>query len=808
MSVMSFAHDLGVSIRSLRRRPTYTLLATTLVALGVGTVTAIFTVVNASLLRPLPYARPNELYAIRGTEPSGDSVTNVALGYFQFARYREGTRAFSAVEGYTPVTMKFLGNGEPEPVTGALVSAGFFDALGWQPAMGRTFTRAEELSQSGVIIISHGYWQRRYGGRADIVGQVANVDEQPRTIIGVMPREFSMLFQRADAWAPLPLDAQMQARRARAIAGIARMRPGVTVAQAEADLKALNQTLAAERPEEHRFTDTRVITLREWLFGAQRTTLIVLMVAGCLLLAIAIVNAVSLSLSDAYGRRTATMTRLAFGAERGHIVRLRLIEVGAIASAGLAIGFLASQAAVRLAYAIDPALLSSLGAGALDASVIAVALVAVLIVGVFVALPTALMESRFSLAGLAGTLTKSGADVKERRRRDMLLGAQVALAVILLVSATLLARNIRALLSQPTGFRQEGVTVVELTFSPSRYKTVADRAEYARRLLEAVHGIPGVTSAATIQTRFVLNEMMLSLFEIEGQPLEPGVQRFVNIRHVTPAVANVLGIRLRSGRMFAETDRLDSPPVAIVSATFARQYFPGDDPVGKRMRRVVTDPAPWMEIVGVVDDIRDAGVGVELGPTLFVSYYQQNTQMARPTIVVRSTADPSALFPSLRRAIWSVDPNQTIDRVTQLEDLMSRSASQPRFAAVVAGVLASCAALLVLAGIYAVTLYAVVRRTRELGVRAALGASSLNLIWTTIQRSMIPATAGVVVGVVAAVPMASRMSRMLTNGFTADDFPALVAVAVGVIAVAGIAALIPARRALAISPSIAMRDNA
>jgi putative ABC transport system permease protein len=357
------------------------------------------------------------------------------------------------------------------------------------------------------------------------------------------------------------------------------------------------------------------------------------------------------------------------------------------------------------------------------------------------------------------------------------------------------------------GFRTEGVTVVELTFSPNKYTTTSERSDYARRLLESVQAIPGVSAAATIQTRFVLNETMQTLFEVEGQAIQPGAQRFVNIRHVTPEVTSVLGIKLLRGRMIEESDRLGTAPVAVVSAAFAKQYFGNDDPVGRRIRRVVTNQAPWMDIVGVADDIKDAGAGVEVGPILYVSYLQQNTASARPTIVLRSPLSAGSLLPSLRSAIWSVDPTQTIDRISQLDDLMLRSAAQPRFAALVSMLLAVCATSLVLAGIYAVTLYGVMRRTRELGVRAALGATPTALFWATIRRAMLPTAVGMLAGALMTIPAAALLGRVLTQGISAADVPALVGVMACLILSSGMAALIPARRVLAISPSLAMRDH-
>jgi len=804
---MNIFYEFVNATRLLVRRPLFSGLAVALFALSIGTIATIFAVVNVAMLRPLPYAQPDALVFGTSTEPTGPGTTiNMLLGYVQFARWRSDNTTFAALEGATPVTMKFLGGTTPEPVNGALVSAGFFDVLGWTPQAGRVFARAEELPKSGVVIISHGLWQRRYGGDLSIVGKVINIDEEPRQIIGVMPAAFAMVLQTADAWMPLPLGPQQQAQKARLIRAVGRLKPGATLQQARADLDLINQALGAERPAEYRLTGTVVLPLREAIFGRQQATLLALLAAGFVLLAVATINVMSLSFGDAIGRRVATMTRIAFGAERRHIIRQRLFEFGVMAAAGWLLGVLLAGLSLRALFSAAPDALAGVRDASISGGVVGVAAVVACVAALIAGLPTALHEAGFATPGLAGSAARSIGGRNERRRRDALLIIQVGLGVVLLVGAALLARNVRELMSQPTGFQTDGVSVVELTFSPSTYATAPTRALHAQRLIDAVKTVPGVSAAATIQTRFVLTETMQTLFEIEGRPTPPAAQRFVNIRHVTPEVGQVLGIRLLQGRMFAQSDRIDTQPVAIISAKFAATYLPGLNVIGTRIRRVVTQEAPWMEIVGVVDDVKDAGAGYDLGPQLFVSYLQQNTPSARPTIVVRAGVPPESLFPALRRAIWSVDANQTIDSITELDQLMLRSAAQPRFAALVALLLASSAMVLVLSGIYSVTLYGVLRRTREIGLRVALGARPTELLWTVVRQSVMPTALGVAMGAAASVPAVYWMGPLLAERASLQDVPAVALALAAIVVASMIAALIPARRALAVPPSIAMRD--
>lgn len=804
----SLASDLATATRLVARRPTYSGFAVALFALGIGAIATIFAVVSLTLLRPLPYRQPDELVAVSSTEPAGTGErVDMSLGYFQFLRSRSDAQAFAAFEGFTSTTMKLLGGDTPEPVIGALVSAGFFDLLGWSPERGRVFRREEEVASSGVVILSHGLWLRRFAADPAIVGKVIDVDEEPRTIIGVMPAEFAMPLQRADAWMPLPLGAQQQGMKARLIDGIGRLRPGTSVEQARLDLDHVNSALARERPDEHGFTAAKVRPLREATFGDQRAMVLALLAAAFVLLAVATVNVTSLTFGDAVRRRVVTMTRIAMGAKPGDIARLRLLELAAIAATGLVLGVGIAWLGLATLGSTAPDALRAVRDASIDWRVIAVAAAAAVLSGLIAAVPTAVRESRLTAAGLAGTAARSTGDRAERRRKNALLAGQVGLAVVLLVGAVLLARNVRELLARPTGFETDEVTVVELTFSPLKYESVPARAQYAQQLLERLRAVPGVSAAATIQTRFVLNETMQTLFEIEGRPAATGEQRFVNIRHLTPETAKVLRLRLRRGRFFTEQDREGSLPVALVSTSFARKYWPGEDPIGRRVRRITSQGGSWMEVVGILDDIDDAGTGVDVGPVLFVSYLQQNTPMARPTIVVRAGGSPAALFPELQRAIWSVDPSQTIDSISRLDQLILRSAAQPRFAALVAGLLASSAIFLVLGGIYAVTMQGVLGRRREIGIRAALGADRVELLWSTIRQSVLPVLAGVALGALVCVPAVRLMRPLLAQSVSLADLGVLAVALAGIVAVSALAALIPARHALGVPPSTALRNE-
>jgi putative ABC transport system permease protein len=804
---MSRFDSIAYAFRSLRRRPTFAGLNLILLTLAAGAVTAIFAIVNATLLRPLPFREPENLMSVLTTEPvTRDSLTEIVASPLQLARWRSQTRAFTTIEGYTPVTLDLSGDGEPEALRGASISAGLLDMLGTPPEVGRSFRPEEETPNSGVVIISQTVAKRRFGSAEAAIGKRMVIDALPRTVVGVMPPRYSLLYQGGDVWVPLDLGAQQQAKpRLRILATFGRLRPGATPAQARSDIASIQNQLRDEQPDAFPFTGIRVKPLREALFGPQRASMYVLLGALMLVLLIAGANVGNLNVADVIGRRTATMTRLAMGASRRSIVSLRMMEASVLAAASLVAGVLLAYGALKLFIAIDPTPFLALGNQWIDSRVIAVAVGAVAIVALCATLPAAIGESRVDIGTIAGAATKTAGGRSDRRLRHTLATIQVAITVVLLSGAALLGRDFVRLMAIHPGFQAPGVLVVQLHVSSREHPTVESRAQYVDGLVHAVRAVPGVDGASTIQTRFVLNETMATSFDIEGRPATPGVQQFGQIRHVMPDVFRVLGIRVVQGRGLDSTDRANGRPVAVVSSSFARAYWPGENAIGKRLRRNGAADYPWLDVVGVVDDIMDAGAGVPIGPTLYLPYLQQNTATARVTIVARTKADPSVLGRPIRKAIWSVNPTQAIDDINALTTLMSRSAAQPRFQMLVVTAFGVSALLLVLAGVYALTLFAVLGRMRELGVRAALGATPNQVVVLAMRGSMAPVAMGVMLGALLAVPVTRLMQRIINARLELSDTVLLIGVVLLLISAAALAALIPARRAGRVSPAVALR---
>jgi len=800
--------SLRVTIRSIVRRPLYATLTVALISLGIGAATAIVAVLGATGLRPLPYANPSRLVALFGAEPQvGDTSTKFVLSALQLVRFREAKRTLEGVEAITPVSVKLTGAGDPEPLFGASTSTGLFRLLGVTPVAGRDFRAEEERPGSGVVIISYGFWTRRFGGDPSAIGRTLVLDDEPRVIIGVMPDRFTPLLIKSDVWIPIPIGpALLNLKNLRNLLGVARLRPGVSVSQARLELDAAGASLAAELPAIYGRTTTAVVPLDQSLFGAVRPRLVVVSAAVVLLLIIACANVMNLSLADAVSRRTETMTRIAIGAGRGRIARGRLLESVLLAIAGGVIGTLVGRLVLAALQAINSNAFRGFDAIRIDLFAVALAAIAALAIGVLTGVPSALVEVATDSASIATVASRATSTRGDRRIRDALLIAQVGVAVVLLVAAGLLTRNAKRVLARPPGFDSRNTLVVPISISAQRYATVDARAQYVERLVNALSAIPGVEGAASTQTRFVVSESMQTLFEVEGRPAAPDATESAPIRHVSPSVFRTLRMKLIRGRVFDETDRANTRPVAIVSQSFASKYWPGQDPIGERIRRVGRAEAPWLEVVGVVGDVLDAGLSVPLGPTMYVDYFQQNTPTARVTLVLRTRGAPGSVARATREAIWSVDRSQVIDDMNALETLMVRTAAAERFQALVVGLFAIGALVLLVGGIYAMTLHAVVRRTKELGVRAALGADSTSLITLVMKRNVGSAVAGLAVGLAGAVIGAPALERVLSEAVTWSDAPFVAALCGVVILATIVASVVPARRVLRIPLATVLRS--
>jgi len=800
------------SLRGLARRPLFNSLLFLLLTLGSTAFGTVFVLVNATALRPLPFRDADRLYNLSSLEPSGPNrTTQFASSAIQVGRWRETATAFDRMEAYTPTNPKLTGEGEPESLRGASVSTGLFDLMGATPAIGRVFLASEDVPGSDVVILSDGYWRRRFGADQGIIGRRIMIDDMPRTVVGVMRPTFTLFFREGDVFMPLAFNQQqLSSPTFRVLVTVAHLREGATPEQAAAQIRTANEQLAADYPRAYKSTQPLIVPARTQLLGQQRSTILLLLGAVMLLFLIASANAMNLTFADSIARRNATLTRLVLGASRQSIIRLRVTETVAV---GLAAGITASAlggATLGLLKAINPAAFAGMGTVEFEMSTVLLTLAMATIAAGAIALPVAAVEARGNFAELAGTAAKAVGNRADRRRRAALLTIQVAVTLMLVCGTTFLLRNVRSLLAASPGFEPDNVLVAAMTISSRTYPTPPEKANHVARILEAVRALPGVRSASTIQSRFVLAETMNAPFDVQEVPDPNGQSPLANIRHTAPDLVKTLGMRLVRGRAIDDSDRMDGPPVAMVNESFAKAYLPGVDPVGKHMRRASPPPGPWMEIVGVVEDVMDAGLGFAVGPAFYVSYLQQNTPSARVTLLVRTDREPAAQTRAVRDAIWSADRNQIIESVSTMDELLSNSAARPRFQALVTTFFSAVAFVLALVGIYIVTLHDVLNLSREFGVRAALGARTSDLLLLTLRGTLVPVAMGAVLGALGVVPVVMWMNRSLgggagLNGFLASDVPLLVAVTALLLGGAAIVALLAGRRVARIDPAISMR---
>ena len=800
--------DSRQALRAIRRRPGFILAAAAVLAAGIGTAAAVFAVVNVAFLRPLPFPQGERLVWLGTREPlPGGETVPMVLSALHFSRWREEQQAFEGVEAIGQRTIAIAGSGEAEPLRGAAVSAGLFRLLGTSPAMGRDFAREEERAGSGVAIISHGLWQRRFGGDRNILGRSILLDEEPRVIIGVMPRDFAPAMQPGDVWVPLALDPNaIDPRQAgiRTINAIGRLRPGVDIDRAFDASNVIVEQLARELPDVHRFTQATVIPLREQLYGAHRGSLVLVFSAVVLLFVLACINLAGVTFSKALARAPETAMRRALGAPVARLVRLRLIESMSIAAVGGAAGVGVASAVLAWLRSEFPTVVATYGVLRVDSTVVVFAAVLALVAATVIGLSAAVPEVKAATRGARLATSRVAGGIGERRLRTTLLAAQVALTVVLLSGAGLLFSGFHRLMRESTGFSTERVLTFQ--FHPSRqtYTTVTQRAAYVGRLLSELSTVPGVTSVGSTQASFGAAESMQSGIEIEGREVETGERLATNIRHVTPGYFTTLRVPMRAGRAFTDADREDAPLVAVVSESFARHFWPGQDPIGRRFRRA--GRPVWMEVVGVAADVRDAGLSTEPVPTFYVAYLQQNTPTARVTVLMRTRGEPASVAADVRRVVASVDANQAMDFVFPLEDLLSRSVAVERLRTALLAMFAAGGLTVAVVGLYGLAAFGVARRSREIGIRAALGARRWQILALVLGDALGPVAVGVGVGAILTAGLAAYASRVFPDVASIEPL-VLGAAAGGLLLAAATAALVPSVRALRIDPAMILREE-
>jgi predicted permease len=814
-----FKQDLSYAVRSLRRTPAFAAVALVTLALGIGANTAIFSVINSVLLRPLPFRDADRIVFLWSTS-AGQSTT---LPPQRLIDFRERLTTLDGVAGISHLSVNVTGGGEPERVSASSVSSSFFDVLGVNPILGDVFHT--NRADADEVVLSHGLWIRRFGSDRAIVGRTITLNGRARRVAAVMPADFTWPAITArgssnapppELWIPgaghdiprTPSDDPNQNlsadRRTGFLRAVGRVKAGATIAQAQAEIDTLTARLSVEHPREDATLGAFVQPLREQLFGAVRQPLLILMGAVGCVLAIACANAAGLLLGRATARRREIAMRLALGAGRDRIVRQLLTESMVLAFGGAAAGLLVAWWARSTLLAIAPANVPRLGDAGMDGTVLAFTLVVTIVTGIVFGIVPAWQVSTGSLTSdLSDGQVRGSAGPRGSRTRDVLVAVQIAVALVLLVGAGLLVRSFTTLTRVDVGIATANLLTFDLVLSGQRAAVPPARIAFYTETLDAIRALPGVREAGAAVTLPIGGDDFNTQYTVEGRPIPtPAEQPSAGFQIVTPSYFATMGIPLVSGRDFHASDAHDAQPVAIVNETLARRQWPNENPLGKRIRIGRDESNPWMTIVGLVGDIRHLGPATPPRAELYQPFTQN--PFSWMAFVVRTTGDPRSVVAPIRSAIARLDPMQPISRVSTMQEHVERSLARPHFMSTLIAAFGGLALLLSIVGIYGVMAYSVSQRTREIAIRAALGARRSDVLRLVLVKALWLSVAGIVAGLSASAAMTGILADQLFGVTPAD--PTTYAIVVSALIVVALAAgAIPAARAMRIDAATALK---
>ena len=803
----SVVQDSRFALRQLRKYPGFAVTAVLMLTLGIAACVALFAFVDSALIKPLPYSDPTRLVDIA---ENNLAFPRSNLSWEDYKDWKKRQKVFTDFDVWTGAGYLLNTPSGVQPVMGARVSAGFFNTLGVRPILGRDFHPGEDTpGASRTALITYATWQQRYGGRRDIVGQVATLDSTPATIVGVLPREFHFALRgRADFWLPVQeLNGCEKRRSCHNLFGVARLKDGVTVATALADMKSIAAQLEKQYPDSNRGQGAAVKLLSDQIVGDVRPIFLVLFSGAALLLLIACVNVSNLLLVRAENRRREMAVRGALGASRGRLVLQFLTESLVLVLAGSALGLATAYGTMHLLLRLIPSdildYLPYVQGISLNSRVLGFAgLVALLAVGIFTLAPSL----RVSPSNLRSDLAEGGrgaAGTVWRRFGSNLVVLELAIAVVLLAGAGLITRSFYHLLHVNLGFSPDHLATVEVAAPDKTYAKPEQQSQLARQLVTALTALPGVQSAAITSRLPISGNGNTTWIRIVGHPYN-GEHNEVNEREVGSQYFATLKARLISGRFFTETDDVSRTQVIIINQALARQYFPGENPIGKIIGHNTLDPKSLRQVVGVVDDVREGGLDEEVWPAVYTPFNQDSDNYF--DIVVRTSQAEQSFLPDLVATVHKIDPNiGTRDPLTMVQIINnSPTAYIQRSAACLVGGFAALALLLGVVGLYGVIAYSVSQRTREIGVRMALGAQRASVYQLILKEAGLLTVLGIVAGLACAIGAAAFMGKLLF-GVRSWDIPTLVSVALLLGASALVASFIPARRAASVNPVEALR---
>jgi putative ABC transport system permease protein len=790
--------DIRYGVRGLLKRPTFTVIAVITLGLGIGANSAIFSVINAVLLRPLPYNEPDRLLSFRSNQSAPD-----------LADVEAQTRTFSKVGGQVLQPLDYTAGSEPIQFQVGLVTSGFFETLGVQAELGR-FISADDDKVGGpyVAVLSHQLWLQQFGGDKQIVGKTITLSGNPYTVIGVMPAAFAVPQINTDAWTPVHVTYPLAAnfRGVHFLRSYGRLAPGVNVEQARAEMQVIDKNLAAQYPADNKNRNTVLVPLHERIVGESRKALIVLFAAVCLVLLIACANFANLLLARAAEREREFVIRAALGAARWRLIRQLLTESLLVSFAGGLVAVLLAIWGTRVLVALKPENLPRLQEIGVDSRVLGFTFGLSLLTGVVFGLLPALTASR---GGVNEVLKEGGrsatAGAARQRLRSMFVVVELAVALILLVGAGLLIKSFWKLRAVEPGFKTDHLLTMRVELPETRYKEVDKQTRFRRQVLEAINSLPGV-KAAMVSELPMSGDSLDHDFLIEGrQAIPPGDEPSLETRSVMGDYFDTMKISLRAGRVFGPQDFMDKAPlVGIANEAMVRQYFPNEDPLNKRVRWARDLEIHWMTIVGVVGDVKHFGLDLPEQPGLYSPYVQADPWKRWMTVVARTQSDPAAMAQAVKQQIWKSDSQLPITKVHTMSEVAAESFTARSFNMFLLAMFAILALILAAVGIYGVMSYAVTQRTQEIGIRMALGARAIDVLKLILRNGLTMTLIGVVLGIGGSVAF-TRLLATLLFGVAPTDSLTFAVVSGVLIVVALLACYLPARRATKVDPLVALR---
>jgi predicted permease len=809
--MQTLLQDLRYGVRMLLKHPGFALIAILTLALGIGANTAMFTVVNALLLRPLPYPEADRL-AVVATTVRRERVEVRSTSYPDFVDWRDQNTVFEQIAARNGTTFSLLGTGEPERVSGELVSASYFSLLGVQAAQGRTFLPEEDRTPDThrVAVVGHGLWQRRYGANPKLVGQTIQLSDGNYTVVGIMPEGFRGISDQAELWFPMMMYSavrpgqDVQTRDQRWLSTIARLKPGVSQAQAQSEMDTLMRRLEQNYPNSNANRGARVTPLYEQLFGDMQLMLWVLLGAvGCVLL-VACVNVANLLLQSAATRQKETAIRLALGATPRRLVRQLLTESLLLALSGGVLGVFVAWWSVDFLVALSPITFPSFVKLTLDKQVLGFSLLISVLTGVLFGLAPALQAAKPALNEVLkdGSRGSSGG-LSRSRLLSSLIVSEIALALVLLVGAGLMIRSLQRLQAVDPGFDSERLMTLRFSLPVQKYPREQINV-FNQQLRERLRVLPGVQTVALSSDLPLSGDTSAGPIELEGQKVVSADTEIRMYRHrVTPEFFATLGIPLVKGRNFSADDHAQAPGAVIVSEALAQRYWPGENPLGKRLREHGEDN-PWFTIVGVAADVKYRRLprNPNDDPDVYFPLLQRPTNNL--SLAVRTTVDPTSLSSAMRSELQKLDPELPVFGITTMAQRVANQTTQSRFSTWLLGIFGGLALVLAAVGIYSVMAYAVEQRTHEIGIRLALGARAGDVVKLVIGQGMRLALLGVGLGLGAALALTQLLKQLLFGVAAADPLTyAVIALLLAFVAL--LACWIPARRATKVDPMIALR---